>query len=231
MLPYAINAGMALAAAALLSTAPETRARSDSGRRWWSDLAIPGLSHRRFLFVIVPLAPWVFGAGASAYAVLPALMADRVGSAPIAFSAVLCLVALGVGFTVQQVGRNLIAGGRTGVVVSLGLIITGMGLAAWAASVLTVPAALIAAAVLGAGYGMGLLTGLHEIQRIAGPDDLAGLTAVFYSLTYLGFAVPAVLAFLSRSLSYPVMFGFGVLAAGMCLIVAVVGSTRVPAIQ
>ena len=231
VLPYAINAGMALAAAALLSTAPETRARSDSGRRWWSDLAIPGLSHRRFLFVIVPLAPWVFGAGASAYAVLPALMADRVGSAPIAFSAVLCLVALGVGFTVQQVGRNLIAGGRTGVVVSLGLIITGMGLAAWAASVLTVPAALIAAAVLGAGYGMGLLTGLHEIQRIAGPDDLAGLTAVFYSLTYLGFAVPAVLAFLSRSLSYPVMFGFGVLAAGMCLIVAVVGSTRVPAIQ
>ena len=39
-----------------------------------------------------------------------------------------------------------------------------------------------------------LVGGLMEVQRIAGPDDLAGLTAVFYSLSYVGFFVPAVLA-------------------------------------
>ena len=231
VLPYVVNIAIALAAFVLLLTAPETRARGAAEGRWWADLAIPGASHRRFLFVVVPIAPWVFGAGASAYAVLPALMSARVAAAPIAFSALLCLVTLGVGFAVQYLGRNLVSGGRGGAVLALGLVVVGMGLAGWAAVVLTVWASLVAAAALGAGYGMSLLVGLQEIQRIADPDDLAGMTAVFYSLSYLGFAVPAVLAFLSRSVSYPVMFGFGALAAVACLIVAVAGSTRTPAIS
>lgn len=227
VLPYAINAVMALAAAVLLLGAPESRVRSASDRPWWTDLVVQGASHRRFLFVVVPVAPWVFGAGASAYAVLPALMSERAAAAPIAFSALLCVVALGVGFTVQHVGRNLVTASRTGgVVAALGLVIVGMGLAGWAATVLTMWAAVVAAAVLGAGYGLALLAGLQEIQRIAGPDDLAGLTAVFYCLSYLGFAVPAVLAFLSRSLSYPVMFGCGAVAAALCLVIAVTGSKR-----
>ena len=227
VLPYAINAVMALAAAVLLLGAPESRVRSTSARPWWTDLVVHGASHRRFLFVVVPLAPWVFGAGASAYAVLPALMSERAAAAPIAFSALLGVVALGVGFTAQHIGRNLVTAGRAGgVVAALGLVIVGMGLAGWAATVLTMWAALVAAAVLGGGYGMALLAGLQEIQRIAGPDDLAGLTAVFYSLSYLGFAVPAALAFLSRSLSYPVMFGFGAVAAAVCLVIAVAGSER-----
>jgi predicted MFS family arabinose efflux permease len=226
VLPYAINAVMALAAAVLLLGVPESQFRSTSARPWWTDLVVQGASHRRFLFVVVPLAPWVFGAGASAYAVLPALMSERAAAAPIAFSALLCVVALGVGFAAQHIGRNLVTAGRAGVVAALGLVIVGMGLAGWAATVLTMWAALVAAAVLGAGYGMALLAGLQEIQRIAGPDDLAGLTAVFYCLSYLGFAVPAALAFLSRSLSYPVMFGFGAVAAAVCLVIAVAGSER-----
>ena len=235
VLPYAINAVMALAAAALLITAPETRRRSDpgdaSGKPWWSDLAIPSASHRRFLFVVVPVAPWVFGAGASAYAVLPALMTEHVSDAPIAFSALLCAVTLGVGFTVQHLGRHLVADGRSGAVVALVLVAAGMALAVAAASLLTVWAALIAAAALGAGYGMALLAGLQEIQRIATADDLAGLTAVFYSLSYLGFGVPAAMALLAAHVSYPVMFAFGALAAGVCLIVAVAGSRRTAALS
>ena len=230
-LPYAINIAMALAAAVLLSTVPETRSRHDTARRWWTDLAVPAASQRRFLFVVVPVAPWVFGAGASAYAVLPALMAGQVSSAPIAFSALMCLVALGVGFTVQQLGRRLGAGGRHGVVTALALLIVGMLLAGWAAGVLTVWAALLAAAVLGAGYGMALLEGLQQIQRIAGPDDLAGLTAVFYSLTYLGFAVPALQQFAVPRFSDRGMFGFCACAAAVCLLVAGLGSRRTAAIS
>jgi hypothetical protein len=175
---------------------------------------------------VVPIAPWVFGAGASAYAVLPALMSEHAAAAPVAFSALMCAVTLGVGFTVQHLGRNVVSGGRAGAILAVGLVAAGMGLAGWAAAVLTVWAALVAAAVLGAGYGMSLLVGLQEVQRIAGPDDLAGLTAVFYSLSYLGFAVPAVLAFLAPAVSYPAMFAFGALAAVICLIVAAVGSRR-----
>lgn len=241
VLAYAVNIVLALAAAALLIATPETReprrncipAGRHSSFRGWN--AISAEFHRRwFLVVVLPVAPWVFGAGATAYAVLPALMTDRVAGAPIAFSALMCVVTLGVGFTVQHIGRRLGSGGLRSVLIALALLVLGMGSAAWAASVLTVWAALAAAAMLGAGYGMALLAGLQEIQRIAGPNDLAALTAVFYSLSYLGFAVPAALAFLSQrwaALTYPVMFGFGALAAVGCLFVVLAGATRRPAIS
>ncbi|MGE2834293.1 MFS transporter [Mycobacterium sp. SMC-4] len=228
VMPYVVNVTMAVVAAAFLATAPETRTPSAPGR---PGFAVPSALRRRFLLVVVPVAPWVFGAAASAYAILPALMAERVAAAPIAFSALMCVVTLGVGFTVQQLGRRLGAGGSRAIVVALGLLIVGMAAAAVAASVLTVWAALGAAAVLGAGYGLALLAGLQEIQRIAGPDDLAGLTAVFYSLSYLGFAVPAVLAVVGRSVSYPAMFGFGTLAAALCMAVAALGVRRGAALR
>ncbi|PRC48058.1 MFS transporter, partial [Mycobacterium sp. ITM-2017-0098] len=58
VLPYSVNVVMALVAAMLLRTAPETRGRSASSRSWWTDLAVAGVSHRRFLLVVVPIAPW-----------------------------------------------------------------------------------------------------------------------------------------------------------------------------
>ncbi|CAD5144077.1 membrane protein of unknown function (plasmid) [Microbacterium sp. Nx66] len=71
----------------------------------------------------------------------------------------------------------------------------------------------VAAAALGAAYGLLLVGGLREIQRIAGPDDLAGLTAVYYSLTYIGFFIPAVLALVGAWLPYTVMFVIGAVLA------------------
>ncbi|WP_370464420.1 MFS transporter [Mycolicibacterium sp. 018/SC-01/001] len=226
-LSYACNAALALAAAAALVTAPETRARHDAAGSWWADLAIPVAARRRFLLVVVPIAPWVFGAAGSAYAVLPALLTERVAHAPIAFSALLCVVALGVGFGVQQAGRALGADGPRGVVIALLLLVAGMVCAAWAAAALTVTTALIAAAVLGGGYGMALLAGLQEVQRLAGPDDLAGMTAIFYSLSYLGFGVPAVLSVLNGvGVSYAVMFGAGAVLAAGCLVPVMRGIRR-----
>ncbi len=54
-------------------------------------------------------------------------------------------------------------------------------------------------------YGFCLVAGLLETQRIADPSELAGLTAVYYSLTYVGFAVPIVLAELAHGVSYAVL--------------------------
>ena len=100
------------------------------------------------------------------------------------------------------------------------LLVAGMALAALASSILTIWAVLVAAVVLGAGYGIALVAGLSEVQRIAQPGDLAGLTAVYYALTYLGFAVPATLAYLHDyipGVTYPWMFGFGAVAAAATL--------------
>jgi hypothetical protein len=57
------------------------------------------------------------------------------------------------------------------------------------------------------------------VQRIATPDDLAGLTAVYYSAAYLGFFVPAILAWLSTRWAYPQMFLAGAVVAAGCLAV------------
>ncbi|QNG21094.1 MFS transporter [Rhodococcus triatomae] len=226
-LSYGVHIAVAVLATAALLRAPETRPAQPAHERapLTEDLKIPSAGHRRFLFVIAPLAPWVFGSAAAAYAVLPALMSDRT-DVPLAFSAVMCLVGLGAGFLIQSLGRRIDDPRNSrGVVVALSFVIAGMLIAVVASFVLTVPMALFASVVLGCGYGMALVSGLQEVQRIAGPDDLAGLTAVFYSLTYLGFATPAIMAALSETfpaVTYPVMFGFGAVAATGCLILVLV---------
>lgn len=222
-LAYLVHIGICVVAGAGMISVPETRPAVPRAQRarLIDDLKIPAAAHRRFLTVVVPLAPWVFGAASVAYAVLPSLMADRSGGHPIALSALMSVIALGAGFAIQAVGRRIdTPTAARGALVALTILVVGMLLAAWAASVLTIAAALIAAAVLGCGYGMALVSGLQEVQRIAGPNDLAGLTAVFYSLTYLGFAVPAILSALTDRwpdvLTYPAVFVFGAVMAGLC---------------
>nr|WP_296763576.1 MFS transporter [Rhodococcus sp. (in: high G+C Gram-positive bacteria)] len=231
-LAYAVHVGICVAAGLAMVSVPETRPAvpREHRRRLLDDVKIPAASHRRFLLVVVPLAPWVFGAASVAYAVLPSLMADRSGGHPVALSALMSVIALGAGFAIQAVGRKIdTPNAARGALVALTILVVGMLLAAWAASVLTIAAALIAAAVLGCAYGMALVSGLQEVQRIAGPDDLAGLTAVFYSLTYLGFAVPAILSALTEAwpdaITYPRIFVFGALMAALCWIFVRLRST------
>lgn len=236
VLPYAVNVVLSLAAGAALIATPETRPSRADDRPLRADLAIPSAGHRRFWFVVAPLAPWVFGAAASAYAVLPALMVDHVSRAPVAFSALLCVVTLGCGFGVQSLGRRIdTPDGVRAVVVALALLMAGMCLTAWAATRLSVWTSLPAAALLGCGYGMALVAGLQQVQRIARPDDLAGLTAVFYGISYLGFGMPVVLTLGSQALpvllTYPAMFGVGAVAAAVCLGVVIAGHrTHRPAV-
>ncbi len=104
-----------------------------------------------------------------------------------------------------------------------------MGLAMWMSSSPTVLSAVIAALVLGMGYGLAMFTGLNEVQRIAGPRDLAGLTGVFYCLTYIGFAFPAILTELSGAIewmTYPVMLGGGMVIAVLMTAVIALNSRR-----
>ncbi|MGN7135023.1 MFS transporter [Rhodococcoides corynebacterioides] len=216
VLPYAVHIGLAVLATLALAGVRETVVDGDRTTPLRDDLRIPTAGHARFLTVVLPVAPWVFGAASVAYAVLPGLMADHAGAFPVAFSALLGVVALSSGFAIQALGRRIdTPSSARAVLVALAIVVVGMVLVAVAADVLVVPMALLAAAVLGGGYGMAMVSGLQEVQRIAGPRDLAGLTAVFYSVTYLGFAVPALLALLveETALTYPELFGAGVLLA------------------
>lgn len=219
-LPYLLNTALCVAAAAWMARAPETVAPQPDPGRLVDDLKIPAAGQRRFLLVALPVALWLFTSAATAYAVLPTLMLPHVGGAPIAFSALITVITLGCGFAIQSVARRIDRPGTArAAVVGLILVTAGMLVASLASAALTLWATVLTAVVLGAGYGIGLVAGLQEIERLARPDDLAGLTAVFYSVSYLGFGVPAALSFLHRStgIGYPVMYvGLAVVAAA-CL--------------
>ena len=219
VLPYVINLLICLPAVLLVAGAPETRHASAPHGSLLSDLKIPATRQHRFWFVVAPSAPWVFGCAASSYAILPALMADVVGpDYGIAFSGLMCLVGLGCGFFIQPLGRHLDRDGSIrSLAVGMVAVILGMLTGVAAASTLNILVVLAASGVLGCGYGLVLVSGLQEVQRIARPDDLAGLTAVFYSLTYVGFFVPMVLALIARFTSYPWLFASGAVIAALCL--------------
>ena len=219
VLPYVINLLICLPAVLLVAGAPETRYASAPHGSLLSDLKIPATRQHRFWFVVAPSAPWVFGCAASSYAILPALMADVVGpDYGIAFSGLMCLVGLGCGFFIQPLGRHLDRDGSIrSLAVGMVAVILGMLTGVAAASTLNILVVLAASGVLGCGYGLVLVSGLQEVQRIARPDDLAGLTAVFYSLTYMGFFVPMVLALIARFTSYPWLFASGAVIAALCL--------------
>lgn len=222
LLPYAVNIVVTVVLIVPALSAPETTVRQTTPGRLRDDLRIPAARHRRFLRVVLPMAPWVFAVAACAYAILPALVAHEVPGNEIGFSGLLCFVALSCGFVVQQLARAVdTPRSSRAVAVALAVTVVGMATASWAAATLDLRVTVLAAGVLGCAYGLLMLSGLQEAQRIAGPDDLAGIIAVFYSISYLGFFVPTVFGALSGSLSYPIMLGGGAVVALGCLLVVV----------
>jgi MFS family permease len=218
VLPYAVNIAVTIGLSIPMAGIPETQARLATPKRLRDDLRVPAARHRRFLFVVLPMAPWVFGVAASAYAILPTLMAERVPGNEILFSGLLCFIALSFGFATQQVAKRVdTPHSSRAVAIGLAVTVLGMAVASWATTSLSLWVTALAAAVLGCAYGLLMVSGLQEAQRIAGPDGLAGLIAVYYSISYLGFFVPTILGLLSDRLSYPVMFGAGGVLAAVCL--------------
>ena len=142
-------------------------------------------------------------------------------------------IGLAAGFAIQSVGRRIDRPGTVrGMVVALAALAAGLVMSILADASRSVVVTLLAAAVLGCGYGMALIGGLLEVQRIAGPDDLAGLTAVYYTLTYIGFAFPALLAWIAQtfpSLGYREFFGFGLVMIVVALALVLLGGRARPA--
>jgi len=190
----------------LLAGAPETVADPGPVPSLRAMLRIPSAGHVRFQRIVAPSAPWVFAAPAISFAVLPVLVADQTGSFEVGFAALIAGLTLALGVTIQPFARRLDSvDGVRGTVVALASICAGTLIGALAGADHSWPLVIPAAVLLGCGYGICLVSGLLEIQRIAHRDDLASLTAVFYALTYVGFAAPIVLAELERLARPPLL--------------------------
>ena len=233
VLPYVVQVGLLLAAAVPLAWAPETRrgtAPESLGatlRALARDLRVPRHARARFLRVVVPSAPWAFGALAIAYVVSPALVGAKVGTDRVAFATLLTVVALGTGALVQPlVGRIATITGNRQLILGLGLTFLGVALCAVEAAVVSPALAVAVAVVMGLGYGISIVSGLTEVQRMAGPDDLAGLTGIYCSLTYVGFLLPVILAALAGSASYVTLL---IIVAALCLLCAITAGWNIRA--
>ncbi|MBG6058072.1 MFS family permease [Cryobacterium sp. MP_M5] len=226
--PYLVHILLSLLVLPRLLRAPETVPRFRSHRPFWQDLAVPLAGHRRFLRVIAPSAPWVFGAAAIAYAIMPKLVEDQLGSLNLAFATLLTVVTLGTGALVQPlVARiNQVTRGRA-LVVGMSVMLLGLLLSIATAIVLSPVLALITAITLGASYGICVVAGLVEIQRISTPADLAGITGVYYSLTYVGFLLPVLFAWLNSVASYAVLMSVLAAVCAGCLAAVAYGIRRV----
>jgi hypothetical protein len=229
VLPYVVHAGLVLPALVLLRAVPESRTQPATGGLW-SLLKVPAVAHRRFIRVVLPMAPWIFGSAGIAYAVTPTLVGDRVGSWGLAYATLLTVCTLGTGALVQPLAKRLdsVSTARA-IVVAMILMSAGVALSAVVAKVGLPWLGVVDGILLGAAYGIAVVSGLLEIQRIAaanGGDDLAGLTGVYYSVAYVGFLLPSVLAAIADLAPYAVLLAGVALITLACTGVVLASSRR-----
>jgi Major Facilitator Superfamily len=195
-LAYVPQLMLAAFAVPLTVRTPETVARNRAGIQR-PGLGVHGLGEPRFLWVVLPLAPWVFGSAVIAMVFVPGLVIGQLHGTAIIFGALAALCTAMSGVLVQPLARRLDRPDRPRLlVIGMSLVTAGVLLEAGVAAVHQPILALLTAAVLGGGYGFCLVFGLAEVQRMARPAELGGMTAIFQAATYLGFAAPYLLSVL-----------------------------------
>jgi predicted MFS family arabinose efflux permease len=201
---YLPHLALMLVVLVLLRGAPETHL---AGTRRPLRLTPPGLRHHRLRTVIAPMAPWVFAAPAIAFALLPSVVGAAHVTDGIALGAAITALTALCGVLIQPLARHLDASARGNRAATVGMVVLAAGLVLGAVTAASGQVWLLipTGAVLGSAYGLCLVAGLVEIQRIAGPHELAGLTAAYYLLAYLGFAVPSLLVLAAHLASYAIL--------------------------
>lgn len=203
VLPYLPHIALMASVLALVWRVPET----GEGHLMMQSVAVPQHNRARFVRVVLPLALWVFAAPAIAFALMPSVVGAAHAADGVALTAAVTTTTALAGVLIQPLARLLDERRLaipTGVI---GLLVLGVGLALSALTAeigqtwLLIPCAI----VLGASYGLCLIAGLLEVQRLAPQQSLAQLTGVYYSIAYLGFGTPYLLALVSVVVGYPLL--------------------------
>lgn len=216
--PYLPHLVMGAVAVLLLLPAPGPAPR-DPVRR--ALVRLPAVTRgRRFLLVVAPAAPWVFGCAALSIAFLPAEL-PQAGEGALALTGLLAGLTLGTGVLVQPWARRLeerrpLLAGEVGLAAGLLACLLGLGVLALGSRLLLLPLG----PIFGVGYGCVLVSGLRETERLADPEERGATVAVFYALTYLGFAVPYVLGALGGGAT---ALGVALAAMAVSLLVVTLG--------
>jgi hypothetical protein len=227
VVPYLPHLALGAAALAVGLTAPATVGAGRRAERTARGAAAAGrrlpaaLRGRPFWLGVAPAAPFVFGCASLAIVVLPEeVTSARTLSA--GYAGLMTALAFAAGIGVQQAARGLAARRPLAGLVA-GLVCAAAGAAVSAVAVSAAahgPGQLLAglaAVLLGLGYGLCLVSGLHQAERLTGPDDRGTVLAAYYVLAYLGFAAPYAVAGLNLALGKPGTFAA---AAGAAAVLA-----------
>ncbi len=227
--PFVVTVSLLVLTLIPTAFAPETVGTSarqlTPQKSWVGQLRTPSARHPDFLIKVATAAPWVFGAGGIAYGLMPQLLADATGDYTTIYATTMAVLTLGVGAFIQPFAQRLDRrlNGR-GLPIGLGIVVIGILLATLAAYHDGPITGLICAVVLGLGYGTVLVTGLTRVQMIAPPQDLAGLTGIFYALTYVGFLFPTVIAALLPIMPYTIAL---LIFAGLATVSMIIAFGRI----
>jgi MFS family permease len=230
VVPYLPHLALGAAALAVGLTAPATagaarpvkpavRRAARAGHR------LPAaLRGRAFWLGVAPAAPFVFGCASLAIVVLPEeVTSARTLSA--GYAGLMTALTFAAGIGVQPAARRLAARRpQAGLVAGLGCAAAGAAAGAAAVSAAGASAAPhgpgqllagLAAALLGLGFGLCLVSGLSQAEQLTGPDDRGTVLAAYYVLAYLGFAAPYTVAGLNLALGKPGTFAAAAGAAAL----------------
>lgn len=222
-IPHLVFAAISIG---LLGRAAETAAGTQVVR---GRLGLAELGGKRFLFVVVPLAPWVFGSASIALAYMPAQVASRLGDFGLIYSAAITTLTAAAGIVIQPLARRLAAPEHPRLlVVSMVFVLVGALIAAAAATAVSPALVVVAALVLGAGYGSSQVCGLSEVQRLTPSSHLARATAVYQAISYVGFAAPYPLAAAERFLAPATLLLLVAALALLTLITVLLGARLSP---
>lgn len=170
--------------------------------------AVNGFS--RALSWAMPLAPWVYASATLGFVTIPTRLHTAL-AAPMA-AGTATLIVNGVSGVVQILARALRWGPQAG---TAGAVLAALGYAtaAVAPPALTPALGLPLLLVLGCASGLCLREGLIDLEAAAPPHLRGALTGVFYVVTYVGFALPLVLATVGSAASVVILSVMAVLAS------------------
>lgn len=170
--------------------------------------AVNGFS--RALSWAMPLAPWVYASATLGFVTIPTRLHTAL-AAPMA-AGTATLIVNGVSGVVQILARMLRWGPQAG---TAGAVLAALGYAtaAIAPPTLTPALGLPILLVLGCASGLCLREGLIDLEAAAPPRLRGALTGVFYVVTYVGFALPLVLATVGSATSVVILSVMAVLAS------------------